>query len=287
MIGIIVGAVVLAIFIALGFAIYKSLTYIGPTEVGLPTKRFGAKLNPGNLDRLRGRGRLSGRAADARAPLQARGRSTAVDEVPVGAGAGRRDRRRDRAGRRAAADRRQERRVPRRRSATSATSRRSSRRRPEGRAAAGAAAGHARADPSGRVPRDHVADGLRRAGVARRSWRADKRGNFRPASFGLDAGGSCTSSQITPERQGRDLVGVVTALEGDPLAEGRHRQPPRRLRGRQGARARAAQSHAEIIGALLGTRTTCTTTTRTSRRSSTTAAASASSTTRCSTAPTC
>jgi RsiW-degrading membrane proteinase PrsW (M82 family) len=36
MIGIIVGAVVLAIVVALGFAIYKSLTYIGPTEVGLP-----------------------------------------------------------------------------------------------------------------------------------------------------------------------------------------------------------------------------------------------------------
>src|SRR5262249_21726707 len=49
MIEVIVGAVVLAILAVLGFAIYKSLTYIGPTEVGLPIKRFGAKLNPGNV----------------------------------------------------------------------------------------------------------------------------------------------------------------------------------------------------------------------------------------------
>ena len=43
----------------------------------------------------------------------------------------------------------------------------STQRRPEGRAAPGAASGHARADPPGRVPRAHVAAGLRPAGVAR------------------------------------------------------------------------------------------------------------------------
>ena len=92
-------------------------------------------------------------------------------------------------------------------------------RRPEGRAAAGAAAGHARADPPGRVPRDHTADGLRPAGVARSSPTQASDGVLTPESFGL------TPEQlrvmvIAPRRRESTLVGIVTTLEGEPLPSG-------------------------------------------------------------------
>ena len=92
-------------------------------------------------DRLQGRGGLPGEAADAGAALQAVA-DLRREEVPVGAGAGGRDRRGDRAGRPAAADRRQERRLQAgvRQLLTSRAVHQ--RRRAEGRAAHVALAGH-------------------------------------------------------------------------------------------------------------------------------------------------
>ena len=89
-----------------------SIKVIGPTEVGLVTKRFGVQASSpkDNPIAFNGRGRLSGRPAHAGSAVQAvadlRG-----EEVPVGAGTGGRDRRRDRPGRPSAADRREERRL--------------------------------------------------------------------------------------------------------------------------------------------------------------------------------
>ncbi len=89
-----------------------------------------------------------------------------------------------------------------------------------------------------------------------------------------------------------DMVGIVTVLEGEPLASG---DIASRLGGyediaameavhRYGRRPRPTPRSSRSCSAR---RTCCTTTTRTSRRSSSTAARSACSTTRCSTARTC
>ena len=91
---------------------------------------------------------------------------------------------------------------------------------------------------------------------------------------------------------GIDIVGVVTALEGEPLPSG---DIASRLGGfddvaaleatnAEAARRPPTPSSSRCCSAA---RTRCTTTTRTSRRSSTPAARSACSTTRCSTARTC
>ena len=164
-------------------------------------------------------------------------------------------------------------------------------RRPEGRAAPGAAARDAGADPPGRVPGDHVAQGLRAAGVARSSSsQSRRRAGSRPESFGL------TPEQLQvvviapdgPQRHGRHRH----RARGRAAAVGRHREPARRLRRRRGdggANAAAARRHRRRAhrGAARQQERRCTTTTRTSRRSSTPAARSVCSTTRCSTARTC
>ncbi len=89
---------------------------------------------------------------------------------------------------------------------------------------------------------------------------------------------------ITPQGD-RDVVGVVTTLEGPPSGD-----IASRIGGFDDVRAdggRRAARRSRSSRPCCGRRTTCTTTTRTTRRSSTTAAASACSTTRCCTARTC
>ena len=84
-------------------------TRSAPPEVGLVTKRFAfRKLAEDNPIAFHGEAGYQADAADAGAALQALA-DLRREEVPVGAGAGGRDRRGDRAGRRAAADRREER----------------------------------------------------------------------------------------------------------------------------------------------------------------------------------
>ena len=174
----------------------------------------------------------------------------ARQQVPVGAGAGGRDRRRHRPGRRAAADRRQERRLQARRSATSPTSAAFvDRRRPEGRAAPGAAAGHAacRSTRSAFVvitSREVFgAAGVARAGRARPTTATSRpsRSGSRPEQLQVVV--------IAPQGD-VDVVGIVTTLEGAAARQGRHRQPPRRLRrhrragGRRRRHRRRAHRHA-------------------------------------------
>ena len=115
------------------------------------------------------------------------------------------------------------------------------------------AAGHAAADPPRRV---HGASRRARSTACRcrpscRNARAATGGVLRPESFGL------TPEQlqvvvIAPAGP-QDMVGIVTTLEGEPLAVGRHRQPPRRLRRHRGDGAgREHGQDSEIIEVLLG-----------------------------------
>ena len=89
---------------------------------------------------------------------------------------------------------------------------------------------------------------------------------------------------ITPQGD-RDVVGVVTTLEGPPSGDIASRIGGFADVTAMESRARARRSRSSRP--CCARRTTCTTTTRTTRRSWPTAAASASSTTRCSTARTC
>ncbi len=101
--------VVIVAAVLLLLLVWKSFHAIGAAEVGLVAKRFAfRKLGRGQPHRLPRRSRLPGRAADARPALQALA-DVLRQEVPVGAGPGRGDRRRHRAGGRSAADRREER----------------------------------------------------------------------------------------------------------------------------------------------------------------------------------
>ena len=215
-----------------------------------------------------------------------------VQEVPVGAGAGGRDRRGDRAGRR-----------PLPIGAKSAVYKPEfgnfsdldsfvERRRAEGRAAPGAPAGHAAADPPGRVPRDHAR--RRSTGCRCRptsSRQADATACSRPESFGL-----------TPEQlqRRRDRAATVRSRRRSASSPRSRASRCRRATSRAGSAASttsprwrtrrggaAAPPTPRSSRCCSAARTTCTTTTRTSRRSSTTAARSGCSTTRCSTARTC
>src|SRR5690349_11217287 len=46
--------VVLLIVVAVAFIAIKSIKYVGPTELGLPIKRFGARLSDGSVIAFRG-----------------------------------------------------------------------------------------------------------------------------------------------------------------------------------------------------------------------------------------
>ena len=152
-------------------------------------------------------------------------------------------------------------------------------------------AGHARADPPGRVPRAHAADGVRPAGVARARRASPKGGTLTPESFGLVA--RAAAGRRHRARRRRRPRRRRHRARGRAAAVGRHRQPARRLRRRRrdrgverGRQHRHHRRRAHRPAARQQERR-CTTTTRTSRRSSTPAARSACSTTRCSTARTC
>ena len=114
--------------------------------------------------------------------------------------------------------------------------------------------------------------------------KVDLRGARRPRSA-RSTRNALKVTHITPQGE-RDIVGVVTTLEGPPSGD-----IASRIGGFSDVTAmeadRATARRSRSSRRCCAPRTTCTTTTRTTRRSSTTAAASASSTTRCSTARTC
>ncbi len=154
--------VVLAVALFVIFVL-PSIRIIGPTEVGLVTKRFAfSKLPDDNPIAFRGEAGLPGQLAHARLAPEI------VADLPrrkasLGAGAGRRDRRGGRPSGPAAAHRRQVGRVGRRPEPHRRPPRLAGGRRAEGRAAPRAAPGQPHARPSGRLPRDHARARLRRA----------------------------------------------------------------------------------------------------------------------------
>jgi uncharacterized membrane protein YqiK len=79
----------------------------------------------------------------------------------------------------------------------------------------------------------------------------DKAGNYGPASFGLQPG-HLTVVNITPH-EGQDVIGVITALEGKPLAKG---DIASRLGGYEDIKQMEAAEKpvTEVIGALIGTK---------------------------------
>ena len=235
------------------------------------------KLEDDQLVALQRRGRLPGRPAHAGPALQAlaglQGRA-----LPVGAGAARPHRPRDRPGRRRRCRPAPSRRVYKPEFGNFADLRDVPRqRRPAGRAAPGAAPGHHGADPPGRLRRASPATATfgKMVSEVDRAPPISQVDPQRPAR-------SCTSRR----RATRDVVGVVTTLEGPPSGD-----IASRIGGFTDVDGDGGQPGGIAgpghPGRAAARRTTCTTTTRTTRRSWPTAAASACSTTRCSTARTC
>ena len=271
--GVVVGVIVLVAILAL--VIVTSFRSIGPSEVGLVTKRIGRKLKARPARRPQRRGRLPGRPADAGPALQAvahlRRRA-----LPLGAGAAGPHRPRHRPGRRG------------------------------------------RCPPAPSRPlykpefgnfadiRAFLADGGQR-GVQRPVLPPGTTAPIHPVGFVVvtsdqvfgkvvseSTGRRSTQvdpnvaarSSTSPRRATRDIVGVVTTLEGPPSGDIASRIGGfADVTGDGGSRAGLARCGSSRR--CCARRTTCTTTTRTTRRSSTTAAASACSTTRCCTARTC
>src|SRR6266545_3032568 len=117
----------------------------------------------------------------------------------------------------------------------------------EGRAAAGADTGLAGADPPGGVPGHHLARGLRAPGGTGAGG-----GKPPPESFGLSE--SQLKVLVIAPQGDRDVVGLITALEGEPLASGD-------IASRLGGFADVAEleatsdtTDAEIIDVLLGSK---------------------------------
>jgi len=248
MVGIVVAVVLLALVGAVVFIAAKSLIYIGPTDVGLPTKRFGSKLNPGNVIAFSGE---AGYQADLLMPgwrfrlwpiyavdkypwVQVPAGEIGVviaqvgDPLPIGAKSA------------------------------------------EYRAAFG----------DFRDVRDFLANGGQK-GLQRPvlppgtlapihpvaflvitpqtvygepvspDTPVDKRGGYGPESFGLDPA-SLDVVNITPSAQGGDVIGVVTVLEGQPQAKG---DIASRLGGFEDVKQMERDGNpVEIIGALIGTK---------------------------------
>ncbi len=249
MTGIIIGAVVLGVFAALGLVIYKSLTYIGPTEVGLPTKRFGGKLNPGNVIAFAGE---AGYQADLLMPgwrfrlwpvnrvdkypwVQVPAGEIGVviaqvgEPLPIGA--------KSAEYREGYGDFRDVRAF----------------------LASGGQKGVQRPVlPPGTLAPIHpvaflviTAQTVYGEPVGPDVPAIDNRGNFGPASFGLRPE-DLSVVTITPSAQAGDVVGVVTVLEGQPLAKG---DIASRLGGFEDVKELEREhKFVEIIAALIGTK---------------------------------
>ena len=238
------GLIVVLVLVALVvIVILKSIHSIGVARgrAWSPSASAFRKLRRGQPDRVPRRGRLPGRAAHARAAVQALA-DLRREEVPVGAGAGRRDRRRHRAGRRAAADRRQERACTGPSSATSPTSTASS--------SSGGQKGVQRPvlPPGTLVPIHPVAflvltaaDGLRPAGVARPRRAVATAGTLTPESFGLSPD-QLRVVVIAPDGR-RSTSSAWSRARRRAAAVGRHRQPPRRLRRHRARSRRRSRGH--------------------------------------------
>ncbi len=131
-------------------------------------------------------------------------------------------------------------------------------RRPEGRAAPGAAARHPGPHPSGRLPGHHQEPGLRPARSRRNStnWRTRTAGST-PQSFGLMAEPPRPGAHRAParrRRRARHRHGRHRHhLRGRSPAVGGHRQPPGRVRRRQEMESKGA-GDLELIELLLGSK---------------------------------
>ena len=264
-----IAALVLLVVIVL----LKSLHSIGPAQVGLVTKRIGRKLDERSVAGPPRRGRLPGRPADAGAALQALA-DLRRRALRLGPGAAGPRRPRHRPGRRC----------------------------------------RCRPAPS---PRDYRPEFGNFASIRTFLDNGGQRGVQRPVlppgttapihpigfvvvtsdrTFGKMVSESTKQAvdqvdpsflkvvNITPQGD-RDLVGVVTTLEGPPSGDIASRIGGFNDVPRDGGRRAARRSRSSRP--CCGRRTSCTTTTRTTRPSSTAAAASACSTTRCCTARTC
>jgi uncharacterized membrane protein YqiK len=247
-VGIVVAVVLLALLGAVVFIVAKSLIYVGPTEVGLPTKRFGSKLNPGNVIAFAGE---AGYQAELLMPgwrfrlwplytvdkypwVQVPAGEIGVviaqvgDPLPIGA--------KSAEYRSTFGDFRDVRNF----------------------LANGGQKGLQRPVlPPGTLAPIHPVAFLV---ITSQSVYGepvspdvpyDKRGGYGPESFGLDPA-SLSVVHITPSEQGRDVIGVVTVLEGLPLAKG---DIASRLGGFEDVKQMEREGkQAEIIGALIGTK---------------------------------
>jgi len=246
--GIIVAVVVLALVAAVAFVVFKSLIYIGPTEIGLPTKRFGAKLNPGNVIAFSGE---AGYQADLVMPgwrlrpwplytvdkypwVQVPAGEIGVviaqvgDPLPIGA--------KSAEYRAAFGDFRDVRNF----------------------LANGGQKGVQRPVlPPGTLAPIHpiaflvITSQTVYGEPVSPDVPFDKRGGYGPTSFGLEPE-FLSVVNITPNAQGGDVIGVVTVLEGQPLAKG---DIASRLGGFEDVKELEREGKlVEIIGALIGTK---------------------------------
>ena len=267
-----------------------SINYIGPTEVGLVTKRFGlATSSDDNVIAFNGEAGYQAEAVDAGAPFKL-WPDLRREEVPVGAGAGGRDRRGDRAGRRRAAYRREERACTSRSSATSrdvADVHR--RRRTERCAAPGAAPGTLLPDAPGRLP-----GASRRARCtasrSRRTCLERERRRRRRLTAGVLRTARRRSCRSSGSRRAvrHDIRRYRDHAGRRPLPSGDIAEPARWLRRHQGAGARRGHSDSrDHRGTARQQERPAQQLPGLPASSSTTAARSACSTTRCCTARTC
>jgi uncharacterized membrane protein YqiK len=248
-IGIIVAVVVLALLAALAFVVFKSLNYIGPTEVGLPTKRFGGKLDPGNVIAFKGE---AGYQADLLMPgwrfrmwpiygvekypwVQVPAGEIGVviaqvgNPLPIGAKSA----------------------VYRSEFGDFGNVR-------EFLANGGQKGVQRPVLPPGTLAPIHpiaflviTAQTVYGEPVSPDVPYADSRGGYGPASFGLRPE-DLTVVSITPSAQGGDTIGVVTVLEGQPLAKG---DIASRLGGFEDVKELEREGKlVEIIAGLIGTK---------------------------------
>jgi len=246
---IIVAVVVVALLVALAFVAFKSFIYVGPTEVGLPTKRFGAKLDPGNVIAFKGE---AGYQADLLMPgwrfrlwpvygvekypwVQVPAGEIGVviaqvgDPLPIGA-----------------------------KSAVYHEAHGDFHDVREFLANGGQKGVQRPVLPPGTLAPIHpiaflviTAQNVYGEPVSPDVPYADNRGNYGPASFGLQPE-YLSVVNITPSAQGGDVIGVVTVLEGQPLAKG---DIASRLGGFEDVKELEREGKlAEVIAALIGTK---------------------------------
>ena len=175
-------------------SLLHSIYSIGPTQVGLVRKRFGAKLPGDNPLAFRGEAGYQARNAHARPPLQVRP-GVRRDEASLGAGARGADRRGDCPGWTAAAHRRKVGGVQTGVRQFHRPQHVHRKRRPKGRAEAGVVSRHTGSDSSRRIPGDHQAGGVRRTHF----FRSQRAGSQERRSSRTRRSGSKNGNSKSPE----------------------------------------------------------------------------------------